>query len=81
MPSLHVLRQVAVGCLIAAAASAASNPPIPPLSIDVPLAKQSGKERAVFAGGVLLGRAVCVSTRKGRSFDSGRILGRFRENS
>ena len=55
MPSLVVLRQVAAGFLLAATASAASNPPIPPLSTDVPLAKQAGKETAVFAGGCFWG--------------------------
>jgi peptide-methionine (S)-S-oxide reductase len=55
MPSLFLLRKVAIGFLLAAAASAASNPPIPPLSTDVPLARQAGKETAVFAGGCFWG--------------------------
>jgi peptide-methionine (S)-S-oxide reductase len=55
MPSLFAVRHVVAGCLLAAAASAASNPPIPPLSTDVPLAKESGRETAVFAGGCFWG--------------------------
>ncbi|HXN49311.1 MAG TPA: peptide-methionine (S)-S-oxide reductase MsrA [Bryobacteraceae bacterium] len=55
MPSQVFLRQVAAGLLLAAAASAASNAPIPPLSTDVPLSRQSGKETAVFAGGCFWG--------------------------
>jgi peptide-methionine (S)-S-oxide reductase len=56
MPSSITCRQLALGFLLAAAAaSAASNPPIPPFSGDVPLAKQSGKETAVFAGGCFWG--------------------------
>jgi peptide-methionine (S)-S-oxide reductase len=47
--------RTAAGFLFAAAAFAASNPPIPPLSIDVPLAKQPAKEKAVFAGGCFWG--------------------------
>ena len=54
MPSQLALR-TAAGFLFAAAACAASNPPIPPLSIDVPLAKQPAKEKAVFAGGCFWG--------------------------
>src|SRR5215472_2614116 len=54
MPSQLALR-TATGFLFAAAAFAASNPPIPPLSIDVPLAKQPAKEKAVFAGGCFWG--------------------------
>jgi peptide-methionine (S)-S-oxide reductase len=54
MPSRLALR-TAAGFLFAAAAFAASNPPIPPLSIDVPLAKQPAKEKAVFAGGCFWG--------------------------
>jgi len=41
--------------LVAAAALAAPNPPIPPPSTDVPLAKQSGEATAVFAGGCFWG--------------------------
>ncbi len=55
MSSLFFLRQVAAGFLLATAASAASNAPIPPLTTDVPLARQSGKETAVFAGGCFWG--------------------------
>jgi len=54
MPSQLALR-TAAGFLFAAAAFAASNPPIPPLSIDVPLAKQPAREKAVFAGGCFWG--------------------------
>jgi peptide-methionine (S)-S-oxide reductase len=50
------LRQVAIGLLLAAATTFASpKPPIPPPSMDVPLAKQPGKETAVFAGGCFWG--------------------------
>jgi peptide-methionine (S)-S-oxide reductase len=55
MPSLIARRQAAALLLFAAAAFAASNPPIPELSTDVPLAKQAGKETAVFAGGCFWG--------------------------
>ena len=55
MSSLFFLRQVAAGFLLAVAASAASNPPIPPLSTDAPLSRQSGRETAVFAGGCFWG--------------------------
>src|SRR6201747_581061 len=49
-------RQVAVGFLLAVALScAAPNPPIPPPTTDAHLAKQSGKETAVFAGGCFWG--------------------------
>jgi peptide-methionine (S)-S-oxide reductase len=44
------------GSLVATAITlAASNPPIPALTADVPLAKQPGKETAVFAGGCFWG--------------------------
>jgi len=47
---------LAIGLFGAAlSAVAALNPPIPPASIDVPLAKQPGKETAVFAGGCFWG--------------------------
>src|SRR5262245_19896028 len=50
------LRRFSGGMLFAAVvACAAPNSPIPPASIDVPLAKQPGKERAVFAGGCFWG--------------------------
>jgi peptide-methionine (S)-S-oxide reductase len=55
MSLLSALRQVVAGFLLAAAASAASHPPIPPLSTDVPLARQPGKQTAVFAGGCFWG--------------------------
>jgi peptide-methionine (S)-S-oxide reductase len=47
-------RSMAAGLLAVAAACAASNP-IPPLATDAPLAKQAGKETAVFAGGCFWG--------------------------
>ena len=48
--------RVAVGLLIAAcAALAAPKAPVPPASTDVQLAKQPGKETAVFAGGCFWG--------------------------
>jgi peptide-methionine (S)-S-oxide reductase len=50
------LRHIGAGFVLAAAtAFAASNPPIPPPSVDVPLAKQAGKETALFAGGCFWG--------------------------
>jgi peptide-methionine (S)-S-oxide reductase len=50
------LRHISAGLLLAAAAAFASpNPPIPPPATDVPLAKQPGKETAVFAGGCFWG--------------------------
>jgi peptide-methionine (S)-S-oxide reductase len=55
MPSRTAIRRVAAGILFATAVFAASNPPIPPLSMDVPLAKQPAKEKAVFAGGCFWG--------------------------
>ncbi len=56
MPFAVALRHVATGFLLAVATTFASpNPPIPPPSIDVPLAKQPGKETAVFAGGCFWG--------------------------
>jgi peptide-methionine (S)-S-oxide reductase len=56
MPATAILRHVAAGFLIAASTGfAAPKPPIPPLSADVPLAKESGRETAVFAGGCFWG--------------------------
>ena len=55
MPSRIAVRRIATGFVFAIAVFAASNPPIPPLSIDVPLAKQPAKEKAVFAGGCFWG--------------------------
>ena len=49
------VHRLGAGLLLATAAFAASNPPIPPLSTDIPLAKQAGKETAVFAGGCFWG--------------------------
>src|SRR6266545_2363254 len=50
------MRRFSVGMLFAAvAACAAPSLPIPPASVDVPLAKQPGKEKAVFAGGCFWG--------------------------
>jgi peptide-methionine (S)-S-oxide reductase len=53
MPFQLALRTA--GFIFATAVFAASNPPIPPLLLDVPLAKQPGKEKAVFAGGCFWG--------------------------
>ena len=52
---LPVSRCLSVGFLFVVAAFASSTPPIPPLSLDSPLAKASGKDRAVFAGGCFWG--------------------------
>jgi len=50
------VRHLAVGLLIAAAtALAAPRSPIPPPAVDAQLAKESGKETAVFAGGCCWG--------------------------
>ncbi len=49
----RTLRPLAAGLVFAAVACAA--PPIPAPSTDVPLAKQPGKEKAVFAGGCFWG--------------------------
>ena len=50
------LQRFSIGMLVTAVtALAASNLPIPPASVDVPLAKQPGKETAVFAGGCFWG--------------------------
>ena len=51
-----VLRRHAIGLLLASAMGcAAGNPPIPPPATDVALAKQPGRETAVFAGGCFWG--------------------------
>ena len=56
MPVRTVFRRAVVGLLIAVgSALAASKLPIPPPKIDVPLAAQSRKETAVFAGGCFWG--------------------------
>src|SRR5215831_16953471 len=50
------LQRFSIGMLVTAVtALAAPNLPIPPASVDVPLAKQPGKETAVFAGGCFWG--------------------------
>jgi peptide-methionine (S)-S-oxide reductase len=54
LSSLSQLR-VAALLMITATTLAAANPTIPALTADVPLAKQSGKETAVFAGGCFWG--------------------------
>ena len=54
MYPITAFRRFAAGVLFAAAAVAAT-PAIPPLSVEVPLAKQAGKETAVFAGGCFWG--------------------------
>jgi len=56
MPSAVALRHVVAGfLLVASPIFAAPNPPIPPLAADVSLARQPGKETAVFAGGCFWG--------------------------
>jgi peptide-methionine (S)-S-oxide reductase len=54
MPFLVALRQVTLGVLLSASAGFAG-PPIPPPLSDAALAKQPGKESAVFAGGCFWG--------------------------
>jgi peptide-methionine (S)-S-oxide reductase len=49
------IRRVSLGFLAAAMSFASPNPPIPPPSTDVSLAKMPGKETAVFAGGCFWG--------------------------
>jgi peptide-methionine (S)-S-oxide reductase len=56
MFAIFSLRHLAVGFLIAVTtALAAPKPPIPPPAVDMPLAKEPGKETAVFAGGCFWG--------------------------
>jgi peptide-methionine (S)-S-oxide reductase len=56
MPSPVAPRHLGVGFLLAASvAFAGGNPPIPPISTDLPLAARPGKETAVFAGGCFWG--------------------------
>src|SRR5215467_1306447 len=55
MPFPAVLRRAAVCLLLAAPTIFAAPNPIPPPATDVPLAKQPGKETAVFAGGCFWG--------------------------
>jgi peptide-methionine (S)-S-oxide reductase len=56
MPFPIAFRHLAVGFLLAATTIfAAPNPPIPPPSTDASLAKEPGKETAVFAGGCFWG--------------------------
>ena len=54
MISPLVFRSIAAGLLFAGF-SASAKPPIPAPSSDAPLAKQPGKETAVFAGGCFWG--------------------------
>lgn len=54
MTSTLVLRHIAAG-LALAVFPACAKAPIPPPSVDAPLAKQPGKETAVFAGGCFWG--------------------------
>lgn len=56
MTSPVALHRAAIGFLLTMyTALAAPNPPIPPPSTDASLAKQTGKETAVFAGGCFWG--------------------------
>jgi peptide-methionine (S)-S-oxide reductase len=56
MPSPITLCWFAAGTLLSfSMLVAASKPPIPPPSTDIPLAPQSGRETAVFAGGCFWG--------------------------
>jgi peptide-methionine (S)-S-oxide reductase len=56
MTSFIDVRRLALSLLVTCAtAFGAPNPPIPPLSTDVSLAKQPAKETAVFAGGCFWG--------------------------
>lgn len=48
-------RYTTAAVFLAASAFAGPKPPIPPLSADVPLAAQPGRETAVFAGGCFWG--------------------------
>jgi peptide-methionine (S)-S-oxide reductase len=54
MSLIVAMRRIAAGLLLSAATGCAA-PPIPPPATDVPLAKQPGKETAVFAGGCFWG--------------------------
>jgi peptide-methionine (S)-S-oxide reductase len=47
--------RAAAGLILAGSLLAGSNPPIPALNSDAPLAKRPGKETAVFAGGCFWG--------------------------
>jgi peptide-methionine (S)-S-oxide reductase len=55
MSSSIAIRRVSLGFLAAAMSFASPNPPIPPPSTDVSLAKVAGRETAVFAGGCFWG--------------------------
>ncbi len=55
MSSLFRAWRATFGMLVAGTIMNAANPPIPALNADIPLAKQAGKETAVFAGGCFWG--------------------------
>jgi peptide-methionine (S)-S-oxide reductase len=55
MPIHLSFPRIAAGLLLAASGLAAADAPIPPFASEVPLAKQPGREKAVFAGGCFWG--------------------------
>src|SRR5271156_6579936 len=69
MLKIGVTMSLAVPCiavlLVASAACAAPKAPIPPATDDVPLAKSSGKQTAVFAGGCFWGTQAVFERVKG----------------